>query len=107
MVDGDDAEIIPLFADPEGEPPLTGKERPPYCWHKTFLMDGESRRVHCRECGREVDAFDALDHFRQEWERYMGHLESTKRELELRRGELEDVKRQVKNAKAQKRRASK
>lgn len=97
------AEVIPMFPVDSDAPVLTGK-RPPWCQHKLTELNTESRRVFCRQCGREVDTFEAFLGFAREYEHWLTARNHMQKEAERVRVELEDLKRQVRNLKAQKRR---
>ena len=101
----EDAEILPLFPEAEeGDEPLTKRPQAGHCWHRTFSLDMEARRVYCRKCGREVPAIEALDTFAKEYTRHIDHRDRAKREANTEREKLEDLKRQVRNEKAKLRR---
>lgn len=98
------ADVVPLFPVAEGDPPLTTRPRPPYCAHQSTELDTEARRVYCRTCGREVDAFDALHTLAESSERFQQHRETAAREARRAQAELEEVKRELRNAKGRVRR---
>lgn len=103
--DDGEAEIVSLFPEAEeGDEPLTKRPKQGFCWHRKFSLDGEAQRVYCRDCGREVPAFEALDTFAKEYQRHIDHRERAKREANSEQEKLEDVKRQVRNEKAKLRR---
>lgn len=98
------ADVVPLFPAAEGDPPLTTRARPPYCAHQSTELDTEARRVYCRTCGREVDAFDALHTLANSSERFQQHRAQAEREARRAYSELELVKRELRNAKSRVRR---
>lgn len=92
--------------NPNVDPPVTIRERPGYCLHTHVELDGPARRVHCRECGAEVDAFDFLITLARDFERWSYSRDAARREAEYYGREVEELKRQRRNLRAQVRRAS-
>jgi hypothetical protein len=74
-----------------------------YCTHSAWMLDESSRRVNCRRCGREVDAFQVLLELQREehallFSRHLNRQEEAK---------LIETKKQLANAKAALRRSTK
>lgn len=95
-----DGKVVPLFPGVKGDAELTKAERPPWCSHDHVQLDDEKHRVFCRDCRREIDAYDALEKFAAQWNRWRDRIENVKRETRVREGRLEEIKREEKNAKA-------
>lgn len=76
-----------------------------YCGHRRVELDGTARRVYCRDCGDEVDAWETLSMLAAEPERWERHRETARADAKRAQAELDDLKRRVRNAKAQLRRA--
>lgn len=74
------------------------------CWHKTFELETESRRVYCQECGEEVDAFTAMLEFTKDFARYANQRDHLRVVVAAATEELERLQRLERNAKARKRR---
>lgn len=108
MTDEEDpgAEVIVLRpgADVEDDArPLATGERPGFCLHRLTRLEQEARRVYCRECGREVPAFDVLWDLAREWERYIEGRLMAKRRLASVEERLADLERAERNAKNRRR----
>lgn len=76
------------------------------CRHLRVKLDERTRKVLCAECDAERDPFDALLVLADNLDRYKHWRARYKRERTAAAAELEDLKRQVRNAKAQLRRAT-
>lgn len=103
----DGGELVPLFpavGDDDRMLTTTGHDRRPWCGHQRVTLDTETRRVHCRECGREVDAFDALHTIARDGERWLEQRDELRRQARRAADDLEELKRDERNAKARKRR---
>jgi hypothetical protein len=102
----DGGEVRPLFpAEGDDAAPVRSLPRPPYCGHRRFELDREARRVYCRDCGREVPAFEALELFSHEYDRWAQTRNRAEREARLAEARLEELARRERNAKARVRRA--
>ena len=107
------AEVIELFSTvdqaEQNAPIATRRRNPaePYCGHHggIDLVRG-NRRAYCRDCGREIDCFEALQKLAGTWERYVEAWKRAKREAEAAGARLEELKRQERNIKARIRRHS-
>lgn len=93
------------------ERPLAARKRDPaeepYCRHWRLETHEESRRVYCRDCGREVPAFDALEEIRRHWDRYITGRTEAERRMRIARENLAELLRAEANAKARIRAARK
>jgi RNase P subunit RPR2 len=78
-----------------------------FCQHMRVSLDTDAHRTFCRDCETEVDSFDYILRLAREWESYAAwarrHRDDAKRYAAL----VEDTKRQLRNVKAQLRRAGK
>lgn len=74
------------------------------CRHRRVELDGQTRKVLCKECGAERDPFDALLTLADKLEHYKDWGTRYKREAKQAEERLTDLKRQVRNAQAQLRR---
>jgi hypothetical protein len=83
--------------------PLT-RERHRWCAHRSVRLDPTARRVYCKACGREVDAFEALQTFAAEYDRHAVAVDSLRREEQERHAAIEGLKRERANLQAQIRR---
>jgi len=93
----------------DGDPPVSTRARDPdkrYCRHRSAELDTTARRVYCRACGDELDAFEYLLDLARNWERYDRTVKDAKARAKSATKELDDLRRQVRNAKAQRRRAT-
>ena len=105
---GGDAEVVELFPDAEAidhDQPLRLVRKEGFCSHRRVELVSDSRRVFCRDCAAEVDAFDALLDIARVPERYIESRKAAKREARRAHSELDEVKRELRNAKARLRRA--
>lgn len=93
---------------PDDDAPVRTRKakRAPFCRHLQVELDHNVRRVFCADCKAEVPAFDALHMLAHEFERWTDHRDRAEREARAAQTTLDDLKRQVRNAKAQLRRAS-
>jgi hypothetical protein len=105
------APVVRLFPDGDeldDDRPLATTPRPKtYCSHwpaGNVELNPETRRCHCRKCGREVAAFDVLEDLAREWERYISGRKEAQRRWRAAETRLEDLLRQERNAKARARR---
>lgn len=108
MSDGDDlAPVVQLRpgqdVEDDARPLATGPRPKPTCWHHRTELDGEARRVHCRDCGREVPAFDVLSDLARDWERYIHGRKEAERRCKVVEALLSDLLRDERNAKARRR----
>lgn len=104
MTEGGD--VVPLFPgiDQEDEDrPLKTGERA-HCSHRRTKLDREARRVYCRDCGREVDAFEVLVGLARDPERLIGARKAAEMRLRQVKAKLDELLRQERNAKSRKRR---
>ncbi|HEX7088757.1 MAG TPA: hypothetical protein VF192_01405 [Longimicrobiales bacterium] len=81
--------------------------RKPWCDHRLTELDPDSRRVFCRSCGEEVDAWEALRAIAFHWERYEAQVAALQKEAERLGEVVRKLKREERNAKARLRRAGK
>ena len=96
------APVVPLRGDPDEAPVRTGERT--WCQHDQVTVDEVCRRVYCRNCGREVDAFGALLKFARRYESYERRVRELKREAAAVGQRVTDLKREERNAKARARR---
>jgi len=84
--------------------PLATADRPKkFCTHNRCELVGDTRRVYCRDCGREVPAFDVLLQLTRSHERFIEQRREAERRTKVARGHLEDLLRDERNAKARRR----
>lgn len=104
----EDADVIQLVPKGDEDAPVRRKRDPQkrWCAHWHTSLNETARRVYCRDCDAELDAFDVLLMLSQHWERYESSRDDMKAQAKRAQAELEDLKRKVRNAKAQVRRAS-
>lgn len=81
--------------------------RGPWCSHKRVRLTGESRRVICRDCDREVSAYDALDSIAHDWERHMHGRRDAQKRAKTAEANLIELLRLERNAKGRLRNAAK
>lgn len=72
-----------------------------WCAHRSLRLDPTSRRVYCKACGLEVDAFEALDKFAKDYDRYCVALDRLRDEEQQRRAGIEELRRERANLQAQ------
>jgi hypothetical protein len=85
------------------ERPLARKPRKPdelYCRHWRLELDHEQELVFCRDCGRQVPAFHALEELHRHWDRFIMGRQEAERRMEVARMNLADLERREANAKA-------
>lgn len=103
LTEDDVAEVIVLHKGAEQidhERPLATAPRQPFCAHRRTELGAEARRVVCRDCGREVAAFDILHDMARDTERYIEHRREAHRLAGRALEELDRVRRLESNAKA-------
>jgi hypothetical protein len=104
----DGADVIPLFPErdlTDGDRPVaTESPRPLYCGHRRTRLESSSRRVFCRDCGREVDPYDVLAGIAHEVERWIGYRKEAERRAREAQERLDVLLREERNAKARARR---
>lgn len=69
----DPAEVARLWAelaDHDDDAPVHRDHARGPCSHGLVRLDPDAKRVYCRECGREVSAYDFLDKLAGEWHRW-------------------------------------
>lgn len=76
------------------------------CFQHAFEYSRVARTVKCKLCGCAFEAFDALCYLSEHWERYDWAHRDVRREIAALDVEREKLKQQVKNLKAQARRAT-
>jgi hypothetical protein len=99
-------EVYPLLPEVEGEYPTKEAKPPGFCSHRRTQFDKTSRRVHCIECGREVEAFTVLMQLAKDREQLDAHRDHTIRATRIAEARLAEIKRQERNAKARMRKAN-
>jgi hypothetical protein len=103
-VTDDIGQVYPLFPVVEGEYPTKEDKQSGYCRHHRTQFNTTSRRVHCIECGTEVDAFTVLQQLARDRERLDAHRDHVVRVTRLAEARFTEIKRQERNAKARMRR---
>ena len=100
----DSAEIVELrpgFDAEDDDRPLKSVPRPsPYCSHYRTELRSEERRVYCRDCGREIPAFDVLQTLARSHERWINQRREAERRAKVAAAALEALSRRERNAKA-------
>lgn len=86
--------------------PVAKDPREPWCSHKRVRLS-EARRVYCRDCKREVPAFDVLEDLAHDWERYMHTREDAQKRSKTAQANLIELLRLERNAKSRVRSALK
>lgn len=79
------------------------KRERPYCGHWGAEVDAQAREVTCQECGADLDPIEVLNRLAFEEMKLIWSKEERDKLLQ----EREDLKREIRNLKAQKRRAEK
>lgn len=72
-----------------------------FCMHRGYDLDASTRTVTCRECGRKIDAFDALQSVSRDDRWHEMRREERKKEAQrvaFLKGEERRVKDRLKNA---------
>lgn len=87
--------------------PVARMPRESYCRHRRVRLAGESRRVYCRDCEREVPAFDVLDDLAFDWETYMHTREDAQKRAKTATENLTELLRLERNAKGRLKNATK
>jgi hypothetical protein len=93
--------------DRDADAPVRTRPRRPgkrLCLHYRVELDHDVRRVYCRDCEQEVDAFDALTLLARDFERWTVSRDRAHRETRQAQAILDEVKRELRNAKARRRR---
>lgn len=75
------------------------------CLHRRYELVGEERRVLCKDCGSDIDAFDALEDLARRVERYIYERQENERKAKQSARALAEAERLLRNAKAKIRRA--
>lgn len=103
----DGAEVIQLRPGQDqtddDRPLATGPRPDRYCGHRRTELANEERRVYCRDCGREVPAFDVLKMLASDTERWISHRREAERRAKVAQGHLDDLLRDERNAKSRRR----
>lgn len=105
-VDDTNAEVInivPLLKR-DTQASLRVTKRPRVCIHR-YLIDEDTRQVTCSVCGKLQDPIDALATLAGNWERYDANRLVLRSECEELMKARDTLVREVKNLRAQKRRA--
>lgn len=98
--------LFPLAEEGDDAHPVLPDPTAVYaCIHRDTRLDRAARRVYCRKCGREVEAYAVLEALAHDSSRYIGAREEAKRQAELAQARLEELLRRERNAKARLRRA--
>jgi hypothetical protein len=104
----DEGNVIELFPPAKGTDDEhdklavhTSRQR---CHHRGARLDADARRVYCRECNVEIDAYEVLERIAREPERTIEERKTAQRRLRQVRSELKNLEREERNAKARKRR---
>lgn len=106
MSDDSYAEIIRLYPDRDAEDedaPLH-RDKKESCTHRRVSLDPDAKRVRCRDCDREVSAFDFLARLAGDWEYWVRHRKEAERRARLASTRLEELLRLENNARARLRR---
>jgi hypothetical protein len=82
--------------------PVRSKPHAGFCSHAQTLVDDVKRVVECQKCGAVLDPITVLAALAQRWDRHAWTREEHTKLLR----EIESMKNEVRNLKAQKRRAS-
>jgi hypothetical protein len=90
----------------EDERILATIERPP-CLHRRSDLDRDARRIYCRDCKSELDAFDVLLRLAREREQWRAEGDAIRAKTIRAERLLEETERQLANAKRRLARASK
>lgn len=80
--------------------PVKSGERGPFCLHLRTELDGVARRVRCRDCKREVDAFEVLEALARDWERWIAGRDAAETRARGAEANLERILRLERNGKA-------
>jgi hypothetical protein len=104
------AEIVELPTGYTGAPddvPVR-RHRPElaHCLHRLTRLDVDAHRVYCRDCDAEVDPFGVLVQLAGAVERWENARDRAHADAKHAAAELAEIKRQLRNAKAQLRRAT-
>lgn len=105
----EDEEFAPVIAlrpaqgDEDADRPLASRPRPSWCHHTKFWLDREAQRAYCRDCGREVPAFDVLVDLCRDWERFAEGRREARRRMTVAHESLEILLRDERNAKSRRR----
>lgn len=100
LFSGEGDRAAPITAKPHDP----SKPRPRQCKHRRTEIDGQHRRLVCRDCGELVEAFDFLLKLTEEDGRWREARDAAKRSAGLAQQRLKDLHREEKNAKARLRR---
>ena len=97
--------IVIEFNPRTAEPVITNGNHParkPWCGHYHASVDRSARKVWCRDCGIDLDPIDTLVQVARKGDMYLRMRDETRALT----AKLEELQRQVKNAKAQRKRAT-
>lgn len=70
--DSDLPNLVVLYPEPDEHDdatPATKDDPKGYCRHRRVRLDEEARRIFCRDCDREVDAFSVILSWANDWAR--------------------------------------
>lgn len=91
--------LYPTPDEHDDESPAEKEERK-HCLHRKVKLDTEARRVFCRECDREVDAFTVILAWANDWTRITYWRKEAERRRARAGDRLEEILRVEKNARA-------
>jgi hypothetical protein len=83
--------------------PLT-IDRKRFCPHHHTRLEPNSRRVFCRDCGDELDAYEVLSNIAHDGDRIEQHRDQLRNQVASLEARVEELKREERNAKGRKRR---
>lgn len=93
--------------DLEAERATLRIDRKRWCPHTRTRLDAESRRVFCRGCGDEVDAFSVLVDIAREGDRLLADRDHLRNQIAILEGKVADLKAEERRVKGRLRRAGK
>jgi hypothetical protein len=85
--------------------PLT-LDRKRWCGHNRTRLDGEARRVWCRDCGEEVDAFTVLSGIAADTTRLITNRDHLRAQIASLEERVEEKKRELRSLTGKVRRRS-
>jgi hypothetical protein len=105
----DDAEVI-LFPRPYDDAVKPPAEKPDYvfggCYHRLYgaRLDVEAKRLYCGGCGVEINAFDWIEWYIEQWKHQNTRYRQAKQQADETEKRLASLQRLERNARARVRR---
>lgn len=103
MDDGEGADVVPIHPGRDlvdEDAPVSADPQGRWCLHRRVSLDTVAHKVVCKECDREVDAFEVLRKLANDWQRYATHRKEAERRANAAQARLDETLRLERNARA-------